>query len=162
MLLAVWLQGELFPDLAAGTQNAVPRCMDDSERDQRTGLQWLKVVNSYLEFMSGNAWRRGLTERNSPERWYYLDAIRWLNGIGRDEALPFQRTISITPRTAQDIRISSLASWPVAKLVNELMRLNPCLTNRKILSHFTKVKLAQMLVEARAASRHARSTGRAA
>jgi hypothetical protein len=161
MLRALWLQGELFPDLAAGTQDAELRCMDDSERDRRSGRQWLKAVNAYLEYMTGDAWRRG-SERNSPERWYYLDAIRWLNGIGREEALPFQRTISITPRTAQDIRINSLASWPLAKLVEELMRLNSKLTNRKLLSHFTKVKLARMLIEARAASRKARSTERAA
>jgi hypothetical protein len=161
MLLAVWLQGELFPELAAAAQDAEMRSMDDSERYRRTGRQWIKAVNSYLEFMTGDAWRRG-SERNSPERWYYLDAIRWLNGIGREVVLPSSRTISITPRTARDIRISSLASWPVAKLINELMRLNPCLTNRKLITHFTKVKLAQMLVEARAASRQARSPGRAA
>lgn len=162
MLRAVWLQGELFPEILLVSAVADSSgTMEDAERDRRTPAQWLRAINAYLEFMSGDSWRRG-ADRDSSERWYYLDAIRFLNGIGSEERVPFSRTISITPRTIQEIRISSLASWPIAKLIDELFRLNPLLTNRKLLSHYTKVKLAQMLIAARAASRKAHAMERVA
>jgi hypothetical protein len=51
--------------------------MQDDERDKRTGPQWLKAVLGYLEFGTGDSWRR-LTDpgqRWHPERLWYLNGI---------------------------------------------------------------------------------------
>jgi hypothetical protein len=121
---------------------------DDSERDRRSGSQWLRSIKGYLEWRAGLAWRRG-EDRNSPERWQYLDALRLLNGIGRP--VPAVPPICVmTPKTVQDIRLASLASWPVARLVDQLMQLSPTLTDRRILTHLSRLKLARMLMDARA------------
>jgi hypothetical protein len=122
--------------------------MTDDERDHRTGGQWLRSVHAYLNFRAGDDWRRGDT-RNSAERWYYIDAIRFLNGAGRD-LMEFRPVSTIlTSKDISDIRLSSLASRPVCDLVDELIQLNPLLHDRKILSHFTRLKLARLVIAAR-------------
>jgi hypothetical protein len=51
--------------------------MENDERDKRTGLQWLKAILAYLEFGTGDGWRR-LTDRG--QRWH-PDRLWYLNGI---------------------------------------------------------------------------------
>jgi hypothetical protein len=125
--------------------------MNDEARDRRTGGQWLRSVRAYLEFRSGDSWRRG-EDRNAPERWYYIDGLRTLNGIGQEQRYALPLCIRITPQTTRDIQLSTLASHPAKKLVDELMSLNPALTNRHILMHLARLKLARMLVDLRAAT----------
>lgn len=48
--------------------------------DGRTGTQWLKSVEAYLEWRTGSAWRP-LTDRWNPDRWYYLDGLRFLHDV---------------------------------------------------------------------------------
>jgi hypothetical protein len=57
--------------------------MEDPVRDARTGDQWLRSVIAYLEFRSGDSWRRLCfkNQRDSPERWEALDAIRLLQEL---------------------------------------------------------------------------------
>jgi hypothetical protein len=57
--------------------------MEDSERDHRTGDQWLRSVIAYLEFRAGDSWRNLSNQklRNSPVRWEALDAIRLIKEV---------------------------------------------------------------------------------
>ncbi len=49
----------------------------DAERDSRTDIEWTFSVLDYLEFRSGNAWRRGRQQhRTSARYWEYTEAIR--------------------------------------------------------------------------------------
>lgn len=52
--------------------------IEQSERDARTGDQWILAVIAYLEWRSGSAWRKlhVPAQRWSPVRWEYLDAMR--------------------------------------------------------------------------------------
>jgi hypothetical protein len=130
-LRLVCIQLALFPDL-----------------ERRSGGQWLRSIKDYLEFQAGCAWRRS-TERSSSKYLYYLDALRFLNGIGCEtEASPSIRVV--TPRTALDVHIAALAGNGRGWLVDHLMRANPALTDRKLISHFQNSKLARMLIAAQA------------
>lgn len=148
-LLSVWFQPSLFPELEV-------RCgcrlegMEDSERDRRTGGQWLRSINSYLEFMAGSAWRRSEDRFSSPDRKYYIDGIRLLNGIGREPMYAASLQV-VLPRTVLDIHLSALAGNGRAWLVDALMRVNPSLTSRKLLMGLANLKLARMLTAAQAA-----------
>jgi hypothetical protein len=148
----VWLQST-FPGFSSYDSPALT-CnsgrMEDDERDRRSAGQWLRSVHAYLEFMAGTAWRRPSSpaDRWSPDRLYYLDAIRFLNGLVRETAKPPAR-VTVTPKTAESIRIASLASRGNPALADELQRLRPELTMRKTLLHFPRVKLARMVLEAR-------------
>lgn len=92
----VALQLELFPNAYQASQAlsgvANDKCtVTDSERDGRTANQWLKSVVAYLEFRTGDAWRRSSNpkDRWSPDRLYYLDAIRLVNSVrGYPDFLP--------------------------------------------------------------------------
>jgi hypothetical protein len=123
--------------------------MTDQERDARSGSQWLRSVQSYLEFMSGSTWRR-YHDRQSDEYGWYLQGLRTLNGISVAIWAP-RAAQSIPQKTVEDIALASLASNSRARLVDELLALNPSLTNQKILLHLGNLKLARMLTEARAA-----------
>jgi hypothetical protein len=155
MLRPVWLQLELFSDLRLPriepTDN---RSMSDQERDRRTAGQWLRAIHAYLEWQTGDSWRRG-SDRNSPERWAYIDAIRCLNeiGVGR-QTLALSSRLEIQPSrsTSLDIHIAALAGRSSSALVEELMRLRPELTLRRTLMHLAKSKLARMLLDARNAA----------
>lgn len=142
-------QLSLFPD-------SEPRqyrpSMDDLERDRRSGGQWLRSIKAYLEFGAGNAWRRmsDPVQRWSPEREWYLNGIRCLNGIGRPDFIAAEdRPRLTTVKTAEAIYLEKLTAMPRAWLVDELMRSNPVYTNRKLIAHFTRIKLALLLMEAR-------------
>jgi hypothetical protein len=93
--------------------------------------------------MSFDEWRR------SADRCDYLDAARLLSGllhepdrVGIAEALPV-----LNPAPPADPHIPELAALPVAKLVSRLMAADPRLTDKKILSHLSRRKLATMLCE---------------
>ena len=81
------LQFDLFDHRPLGDNEG----MTDASRDSRTGNQWLHSVIAYLEFRTGDRWRRlsDPVHRWDPERWAYLDAIRLINGLrGFPEFLP--------------------------------------------------------------------------
>jgi hypothetical protein len=121
--------------------------MEDLERDHRTPGQWLRSIQAYLEFMAGNAWRHP-ANRSNPTHVYYINAMRTLNGLAPNRiALP--RNITMTPKTVRDIQIAALAARDRSSLVSELMAADANLTDRKILSHLEKHKLARMILDAR-------------
>ena len=139
------LQLDLFP-YSSLIQPAASPSLGDEERDRRSPGQWLRAVRAYLEFRAGDAWRRS-GDRNSPERLYYLDGLRLLNGLGTDSQFG-PASVSLTPRSAEDVPIAALASRPRGELVANLMRADPALTDRKLLSHLQNSKLARMLIRA--------------
>jgi hypothetical protein len=65
--------------------------MTDASRDSRSANQWLRSIVAYLEFRTGDRWRRLSDPR---DRWDqtrvdYVDAIRLINGLrGFPEFIP--------------------------------------------------------------------------
>ncbi len=126
--------------------------------DGRTGAEWIKSAIAYCEWRSGNSWRHVLDreQRNSPDRWYYLDGAKTLTDIlyggtaqptGLHVPLP---VLNPAPVTTDQMRLD--AGRPRAELVKELMHLDPTLTDAKILSGLQRNKLARMLADAREAA----------
>jgi len=154
MLRPVWIQLALFHDLRLpSTRPSDKRSMSDAERDRRSAGQWIRAIQAYLEWRTGDAWRRG-SDRNSPERWWYINGIRCLNEIGIDKSVRGSCPLCCqkTTKTSLDIHIAALAGRTASVLVEELMRLRPELTMRRTLMHFSRVKLARMVIEARTAA----------
>jgi hypothetical protein len=52
----------------------------DSERDLRSGDEWLLSVISYCEWRAGTSWRKlhRSGQRDNETRWYYKHAVRLL------------------------------------------------------------------------------------
>jgi hypothetical protein len=160
------LQLDLFKHGALALNARVAACryskMSDRERDRRSGGQWLRAVKAYLEFGAGSAWRRlsDPDQRNSPERDWYLGGIRTLNGIPArgDSAQDVPARVGAKPAVAPRVPSSRVSGSPVARLmatrsrgwiVDELLRVNPLLTDRKLLLRLSHAKLAGMLITAR-------------
>jgi hypothetical protein len=126
--------------------------MDDDERDQRTGGQWLRSIAAYMDWRAGTSWRRS-GDRFHPERLWYVNGIRCLNGLDLAPVIPpataeaSPNTIAIT--TTELLQIAIFSARPRAELVEELMILNPALTDRHLLLHLQIPKLARMLLNAR-------------
>lgn len=82
-LFAVPYQLSLFPAVTRADAGQSNPPVGESERDRRSGSQWLKSIHAYLEFRAGESWRRleSPAQRNSPDRWEYLEAIRFLNDL---------------------------------------------------------------------------------
>lgn len=115
--------------------------------DGRTGNQWLKSVLAYLDFRAGNAWRRmdDGAHRRAPERWEYLDAIRFIESVRNAPVRePKERPVLATVSPAAPEHVDARSVY-----VDRLMALRPELTNRKLLSGFSKAKLNRMIDEAR-------------
>jgi hypothetical protein len=167
----VWSQLDLFETRGALALKPHILCrwkMSDCERDRRTGGQWLRAVKAYLEFGSGSAWRRlsDPEQRNSPVRDWYLGGIRTMNGIPSRGALA---PSGVSARRGEPAAAASVQT-PIARLtaarsrgwiVEELLRVNPALTDKKLLLRLSHLKLAEMLVTARrGASAAARPAGK--
>ncbi len=128
--------------------------MGHQERENRTADQWLRSVIGYLEWRAGDCWR-SQRDRFSPERLEYIAAIRFVQDLRYSE--PKQPQLALPPLSAPcpspspvelKLRLKSRA-W----LVDELLRTDPRLTDRRLLSHLQIDKLAHMLFERTAAAR---------
>lgn len=117
----------------------------------RIGPEILQSAIDYCVWRSGRGRHRMSFDewRRSADRCDYLDAARLLSGllhepdrVGIAEALPV-----LNPAPPADPHIPELAALPVAKLVSRLMAADPRLTDKKILSHLSRRKLATMLCE---------------
>ncbi len=86
--------------------------------------------------------------RQSPERWEYLSAVRLVESLRYFNPGP-QAVLSVSSPSPK----SKLASKPRAWLVDELMRADASLTDRRILSHLGRPKLAAMVEQARRSQR---------
>jgi hypothetical protein len=128
--------------------------MSDRERDRRTGGQWLRAVKAYLEFGAGSAWRRlsDPEQRNSPVRDWYLGGIRTLNGIPARGPLAqdgVEAKAAAPPRASSSPVARLMATRSRGWIVDELLRVNPALTDKKLLLRLSHLKLSGMLVTAR-------------
>ncbi len=80
-----------FPAADNGGMNS------DEERDKRSSSQWLKAILGYLEFGTGDRWRRLSDHR---QRWH-PNRLWYLNGIGTIQDLLWGRALSQTSSTAK-------------------------------------------------------------
>jgi hypothetical protein len=71
----------------------------ENERDKRSGQQWLKAVLGYLEFQTGDRWRR-LTDPG--QRWH-PNRLWYLNGIGTIHDVMAGRLIPENPFTQKKL-----------------------------------------------------------
>lgn len=134
----------------------------DLEREQRSGLQWLKSVREYCMWRAGECWRRLNREgdRWKRSRWEYLDAARLITDVlssdaessstesANDAALQFELDIARGGSIPLTLEETQLTNKPRAVLVDELMR--DCLySSRRALSGLAKRKLARMVTQSR-------------
>jgi len=148
-----WPQLDLFTHgaLAVGTRSSRYWEMSDRERDRRTSGQWLRAVKAYLDFGSGSAWRRlsDPEQRNSPERDWYLGGIRTMNGIPARDHHAQSAKAAAAPRVPSSPVARLMATRSRGWIVDELLRVNPALTDKKLLLRLSHAKLSEMLVAAR-------------
>lgn len=145
MLRLVWYQLQLFP---TGPEFADVHAMDDAERDRRSGSQWLRSILSYLEFRSGDMWRRmsDPAQRQHPERLWYLNGIRQISSL--IACSPPSPKLQLLTRQTDYQRIPALAGRSRAWLVDELMKLDSRLSDRRLCLSLSRHKLARMLADA--------------
>lgn len=138
---------------------------DDSRRDQRTGLQWLKAAREYCTWRSGASWRKlwKADERWDSERWDYLEAARLITDIlstgGRltpaesaraERDNPLQAELDVkrgapVPLTPEETKLLNMKRPALAR---ELLR-DPLYVDARLLSHLPKRKLVRMVVQSR-------------
>lgn len=73
------VQLDLFPHALLADHPFVT----DKERDSRSRSQWLRSILSYLNFQTGDAWRRlsDPEQRWSADRIWYLYGIQTINAV---------------------------------------------------------------------------------
>jgi len=133
---------------------------NDSPREKRDRSQWLRAITAYLNFQSGDAWRRlsDPAQRWDPDRLWYQNGLYCLANFLADTngSIALVTPSPKTPRTIEeqtdDLRAVKLQARPRADLVTALMRADSKLTDRKILMHLSRLKLARMLVAAQNAN----------
>jgi hypothetical protein len=136
-----------------------PSAMGLADRANRTSDQLLRSVAAYCQWRAGESWRNVSISyhRKSQQRWDYLDAVRIVETIRRapDELLLPRRLgpVSVPALTSPPRPELRYTAWSRRELVAELLRVNPTLTDAKILSHLSTNKLARMLADAIAADR---------
>jgi hypothetical protein len=121
-----------------------------SEVDGRSGDQWLRSVLGYLAWRAGDDWRRA-SDRFSSERREYLQAARLVLAL-RNAPVESNAPAAAAGPMKSAPQPPSIDDRSRALIVDELMRLNPALTSRKLLLSLSKAKLIRMLDEARARS----------
>ena len=161
--IPVWVRPQTFDsrdrDLSLG--GSIPFCsraLDAGHVDGRTGTQWLKSAIAYCEWRSGAAWRSlgNASQRNEPERWYYIHGIKALTDILYSE--PEKKTLHVplpvlNPSPTKTTQEIELAQHSRVWLVDEIFRVAPGrYTDRKLLARLPKPKLARILTEATAAA----------
>lgn len=125
----------------------------------RSARQWLDSTIAYCEFRAGRAWRR-YSDRQDSEYLDWLDAVRLLMVAKHAPDEP-QTIHPVLPQLERE-RVPApspaelaLMEWKRPELVAALLHESPDFSqspdySRRILSHFTKAKLARMLAELRA------------
>ena len=119
-------------------------------RELRTGPQWLRALTAYLDFKTGDSWRRlsDPAQRRDPDRVWYLDGLTFLQNLLRDESGRSPSPSAHWKQKPIACASQSSASNRGAELSDALLRLDSRLTDRKLLSRLPKPKLARMVVEA--------------
>lgn len=169
MLSLVWQQLDLFPHQKesapssrfeqlglSGTKHPGSRSPESVyEIDGRTGLEWNRRATEYCEWRSGRAGRR---LADPAVRWHqdridYLDAVRLLESVRYSESIHVAETVLEPPPSAELLK---LRQQPRGMLINELLSIDPKITNRKLVSRFRTEKLADMVLSRRIANRQSR------
>lgn len=122
---------------------------ESAELSGRTGNQWLRSVSAYLQWRAGEPWRQlgRPDQRNSPARWDYLHAVRLIETLRHAPAeCDKPKPIEVPRPHPSESLAREIEGHSRAKLVSELMKANPLLTDRKLLMRFRSPKLARMLV----------------
>lgn len=129
----------------------------DQEKEERTRSEWLKSVRDYCLWRAGDGWRRlgRAGQRQSPERWEYLEAARLIISLLAASA------VSRADQAAQlELDVARGAAIPLSAsefkltienrnaLVAELLR-DPLYTDARLLRSLTKNKLARMVMQSR-------------
>ena len=127
-------------------QVGLPKRFIPYEIDGRSGDQWNRSIIAYLEHRAGIPWRNlsRPEHRNAPEYLSYVEAIRL---VTRVRYAPERVQVEAAPAT--DTRLAVLVRTPRRDLVDALMGIEPKFTDKRLLSHFTKAKLAGMLISRR-------------
>jgi hypothetical protein len=137
--------------MGSDTAGPAPNYVDDG-RDTRNGRQWLDSVRGYLLWRAGSDWRRTTSKdhRYNDDRWWYLNGCRLVNDLlsGTYEAEHQAPVMPFPKPAAVDARIKNYCAKSRGWIVAELMRVDPSLTDKKILTHLGREKLARMLVAA--------------
>ncbi|HEY5054677.1 MAG TPA: hypothetical protein VII58_00865 [Acidobacteriaceae bacterium] len=158
--------------------------MRSSERDNRSGRQILESARDYCNWRSTRGKHAQLTHLQR----FHHDRLWYLNGVtGITDAMYAPRLVPIAialpvldPAPCLDPRAQSVTAprvpsspakvSPAARLmaarsrgwiVDELLRVNPALTDKKLLLRLSHLKLSGMLVTARAVQRRAGPARRA-
>lgn len=122
-----------------------PDCVAMARMLRRDGSDIVRSAVIFCEWRAARGRHGQLTrqERFDAERLWYLGGVRTMTdalyGMPEPEPPPPGRPTS-------DPRETPLCALSVASLVSRLMALYPHLTDKKLLSHFTRAKLARMVV----------------
>ena len=135
---------------------------EERAKAKRDGRQWLLSIRAYLEQRAGLGWRKLhlAGERWNPIFLDYEQAARTITGILSTglESTPVQSARDAAAQADLDIvrgaplpltlAEKQLSERPRAALVDELMR-DPLYTERRLLEHLPKNKLARMVTQSR-------------
>lgn len=127
--------------------------MGQQHRANRTPDQIIRSVISYLEWRAGESWLNfsDRSQRFDQDRLDYLEALRVVQTARYSEPLkPFLPLPALPTSPSPSKQEQALAGRSRAWLVDELVRADGRLTDRRLLSHLGRPKLAHMLCEARA------------
>lgn len=118
---------------------------EDLLRDRRSARIWIQRAIEYCD------WRADLfkADRWHPERWYYLNGRRLLADVlypSKARIEPALPSIDPIPEVSPEQR--EFVMHPRAWLVDRLMAIDRHYTDRQLLLHLSKAKLAAMLSRA--------------
>lgn len=122
--------------------------------DGRTATQWLKAAIAYCNYRAGDAWCNlgDPAQRNDEKRWYYLNGARFLTDHLLRPEEPKRPVPALAPArlspSPSPFQIELAAHLTRAELVARLVKADPLLTDVRLLSCFTRLKLAGMVIRA--------------
>ncbi len=148
LLLLVPMQLKLPGMGLARFDSASSFLSEDLERDLRNGRQWLASIQSYCKFRAGLAWRRA-SDRFNPNRLWYMNGLRCVQDVLYAPVESLQLVLPTLDRVDCLTGFErELAAMDRSILVTRLMAASSFFTDRRLLSHLPKMKLARMLARA--------------
>lgn len=112
----------------------------------------LRNAISYCDYQAGRT--RGRAPRWNPDADWYISGLRLLRAALAGDLEPSRLQIALPvlhPSPSPTIQEKELAEQPRLWLVSELLKADSRYTDKKLLSHLPRPKLAHMLAEAWAA-----------
>jgi hypothetical protein len=142
-------QLSLFPGWRIDSRR--PRLRSMGTVINRAPDQILRSVIAYCLWRAGESWRNPSSpdNRRNEDRLSYLEAIRVINRV-RYEPAHLPEPVPAAAAAKPSPKEVALAARPRLQLAAELIAADPSLTDRRLLSHLPKHKLAAMLAARRA------------